>query len=355
MELKKTGPVGALIKTFAILRANPSLFLILLLWAIFNNASNNFLMYLGWLGTALQSLWFLIFLLVYPFIIGGIFSIIIKAQEKKEENWFSVFKEGGKDNFLPLLLGSIFYMAITFIFFMAGCLLVMLVTLAGVLISIFAGKLVNEILGVILLIPSVLIPIPLFLGLLAAFHLFLQFYDIGIVAKNYDVIKSFKQSYRFTRSRFNSVFGFSLLKYGIAVIIYIPVFVFFIKSMPSYMDQFFSIYMEYMEQVSNPAFSESPDLFLPETLLAPSITETILFIITGTLYTAFSFTYHSTFFVQTETEVKEHESSRRLLLKIYGIGFASLILLAIITALMGILFYPYIEQFVSMQPGLIET
>lgn len=318
MELKKTGPVGALIKTFAILSANHSLFVIALLWNIAAYSEDIYSGFSGKYNPALDFLWIFLLAPLYIFVKGGFFNITIGAQDAKEKNWLSTFKEGGINKFVPLLLGSIFYFAIGMVFTIGVS-----ISTASIAATIFLAWLLHDAAAVVV----ALIFLPLLSALLVSFFMFIQFYDIGIVAKGYGVIDSFKRSYRFTLSRFNSVFGFTLINYGLMFILFLPIMVYEFKTASVSLDQ---------------------------TLPTP-LTEVPVLIIIGTLSTAFSFAYHSTFYVQNFTEVEEYESRGRLLLKLYGVGFVSLIIMAGLAALMYVMVAPPLEEFTLLQAELAQT
>lgn len=326
MKVRNTSPVDSLIRTLKILGENPSLFAIAFLWAVFGQLFN-----LGYLGQhywtlqylALQFLWLSILALIYPFVKGGFFKIIIRAQEAKEENWLPVFKEGGRDKFVPLLLGMILYTGMAVVFFIGSYILVLLGAPVAAFISLLVLEL-HRLVGLALMILTLLAFLSLFNGLLLGFNMFIQFYDIGIVAKSYGVVDSFKQSYRFTRSRFNSVLGFTIVKYGVVLVLYLPIMLYSLKTSPISLGQI------------------TPAPYLDGAMVLGSI-------ILGTIYTSFTFAYHSTFYVQTVTEEGVYESKTRILLKLCGIGFVALILLAGLITITYVLAGLSLEELARLQ------
>jgi hypothetical protein len=326
MKVRNTSPVDSLIRTLKILSENPSLFAIAFLWAVFGQLFN-----LGYLGQhywtlqylALQFLWLSILALIYPFVKGGFFKIIIRAQEAKEENWLPVFKEGGRDKFVPLLLGMILYTGMAVVFFIGSYILVLLGAPVAAFISLLVLEL-HRLVGLALMILTLLAFLSLFNGLLLGFNMFIQFYDIGIVAKSYGVVDSFKQSYRFTRSRFNSVLGFTIVKYGVVLVLYLPIMLYSLKTSPISLGQI------------------TPAPYLDGAMVLGSI-------ILGTIYTSFTFAYHSTFYVQTVTEEGVYESKTRILLKLCGIGFVALILLAGLITITYVLAGLSLEELARLQ------
>jgi hypothetical protein len=327
MKGRNTGAIGSLNKTFKILRDTPSLLIITFFWAAFWQLIH----YFGDQSWIIVLLLLIPFGLLYPYYKGGFFSVVTKSQNEKKINWLYIFMEGGKKYYVSLLVGLVAYLGLIFALFM----LIYFTSLFGMIaIALISGLLgiIHEFLSLALLILALLIFQPLITGILVCFHLFLQFYDIGIVASGYDVEKSFKKSINFTRAKFNAVVGYSFLKYVIMFVLYIPIMIYSFQNIP--MD----IYQTDPYQIpSNP------------------LSLVIITIIFGTFYGAFSFSYHSTFFVQNVEEIEEPESTRRLLLKLYGIGFLLMILIVVFMALMFLLFGPELEEFARTSAELAET
>ncbi|RMF89681.1 MAG: hypothetical protein D6733_05800 [Methanobacteriota archaeon] len=138
-------------------------------------------------------------LFIVPFFVGGIFGMSLEALKGKTK--LATFAEVGEKNYIRLLIAS--------------ALFTIIVGFADILeylrIQAFSrfdlyGKVSFSIIHrfhLILLIVSAV-------GLI--FMFFLQFFHIGIVAKNYGVLESFKESYRFTRKQIKEVFHFFLLR-----------------------------------------------------------------------------------------------------------------------------------------------
>lgn len=294
---KGFGPIASLKRVLSLLRENPFVFVIAILYGIIQ------------LNLAALSI------IITPFLAGGLYSFLIKSHDEKNlllEDWIPVFIDGGKKKYIRLLVGSLVY----FVLFLIPISINLLLSVLGQ-IGVYAIGTIAAGLGpdnplafaAFPLIPIVaLITISIGIVLLLIFEMFIQFYDIGIVALDYSVEDSFKESVNFVKKQFKSVLGFTLVKLAVFVLLsFIPLFI--------------QIYNNSTSVFNKPQFYE---------ISTPVI---ILFTVSLILYTAFSFTYKTTFYIFNVVDAGEPESNRLILLKIFGIALYVFIFLSVISLL----------------------
>ncbi|RMF90561.1 MAG: hypothetical protein D6733_03520 [Methanobacteriota archaeon] len=298
---------------------NPSIIGLSFLVALMGSASYLF----G--NILLQYLTIFILFPVSYFFMAGLYTLAVQAQTGKVAEWQAVFIEGGKRKWISLLLGGLFFAAAMMLFTLASELLFIIAAFILGGAAYFIGGLFNKIVGLALMALILLIITPLFFGLTAGLFMFLQFFDIGIVAGDYGVIRSFKESFNFTRERFNAVLGYTVVKYLALFILSIPLTPFFLAY--------------FKEAFTNPA-ALYPSIsmvgrFGPVFLLGS--------VLVGTLAAAFTYSYHTTFYVQNMGLKRERESILRILVKLYGAGLIVLVVLGIFAGLIAYLYAPLFQ------------
>jgi len=303
------GALESFKKTLRIIIKNPIILGIALIWSLIGQTSNLFD------NIVFQMFFAFAYFLVTPFFVGGFYSVLIRLQGLDGESVYSVFIEGGKKKYISLLVGSIILVGLIVVFTISIYTISFISILIPGAIAFLLGRLIHELLGVVFFVIFILIISPLFFGLIFALNVFLQFYDIGIVALDYRVIDSFKESVNFVRARFNSVIGYTLIKsLAGTILVFIPLFLIVLKNQTSFFDN-------------------------PEAINSSlTTTTTIILAVLAFLYLVFSFTYKTTYYVYNVVEERGKESNRRILLKLYGVG---LIFMIVIGGSLGLIFYKY--------------
>ncbi|MFC5366375.1 DUF7544 domain-containing protein [Salinirubrum litoreum] len=159
---------------------------------------------------------------ITPFLLAGLIGMAIEAQA--DGTAFGTLTREGKENYVPLLLGTLLRTAIQFAF----GIVVFLFGIVAFVVGIGGAGAISE--GG--LDPGALLGS---LGLVfVAFLLFavlpylvvmvlIQFFPVAIVAEDRDVIEAFKRSYGVVRSNVLPTVGYSIVSFGVALIAAAPV------------------------------------------------------------------------------------------------------------------------------------
>jgi len=213
-------------------------------------------------------LYALLMILITPFFMAGILGMAGEAR-KTGATSFSTFTRESKRNYVRLLLGYILFMII-----------IMAIAMVSIFGGIFIGLMWNPI--------ALLIAVGLAMILTLASSLFLQFFDVGIVLGDYGVIETFKKSFGFAKSKFVSVFGYSILRAFISIVFAIPTLV--ITMYPL---------IQNLQQITQPAVY-TPPVLSPELIAAAAVSNLIF----ATLSGAILYTFHAVFYTEYALGVK---------------------------------------------------
>nr|WP_244510217.1 hypothetical protein [Natronobacterium texcoconense] len=141
-------------------------------------------------------------LLVTPFLLGGIITMIDEGLEGTTR--LGSFVRGGKENYVSMLGATVLFAVIIMgVSFMGGILMM----IVGVGTAAAGGGLVGMGIGFVLL-----------MVVMALLVMFLQFYDAAIVVSDARAIDSFSQSVSLVWNNFLSVVGFTIVFFVISLI-----------------------------------------------------------------------------------------------------------------------------------------
>jgi len=209
-------------------------------------------------------LYALLMLLITPFFMAGVLGMAGEARKTGATN-FSTFTREGKKSYVRLLIGYILFLIIIAVIAMGltvGWVFIGLIWKNPIALLIAAGIAMILMLAIILL--------------------FLQFFDVGIVLSDYGVIETFKKSFGFVKSKFVSVFGYSILRAFISIVFAIPTLV--ITMYPL---------IQNLQQITQPAVY-TPPVLSPELIAAAAVSNLIF----ATLSGAILYTFHAVFYAE---------------------------------------------------------
>lgn len=161
----------------------------------------------------LSLVWGLLTLVLSPFYIGGVFSMIDEALDG--DTGLGTFLDGGKRNYVQLLVGYLLLIAVNLV---AGF-GIAIVAVVGFVVVLGSGGLTNAstatlaVLGVVALL--------LLLAYLVM-NFFLQFYSTAIVVDGEKAIAAFKRSGSLVRENLLATFGFVLVRGTISFLGAVP-------------------------------------------------------------------------------------------------------------------------------------
>ncbi|RLM63314.1 hypothetical protein [Halorubrum sp. Atlit-26R] len=154
----------------------------------------------------------LVWLIVFPFILGGFIGTARAAIEGTDASLSYFFTEA-RTHYLRLLLAAVVFVLLVF-----GTAIVF--GLIGFVLGIgtLALAAINEMAAFI----AGVIPLLIWLVSILVVIMFVQFYDTAIVIENKGVIDAFQRSIQFVHSNLKSVTGFSLVWLVLLNVFYIP-------------------------------------------------------------------------------------------------------------------------------------
>lgn len=182
---------GSLSTAVSVLRNNPVILLIGVVFVLLGEISVLLDIYVGPLA---QWLFLPFSLLVTPFLLGGMITMINEGLEGSTR--LGSFVRGGKENYVSLLGATFLFVVLLMGVSFIGSLLMVFV---GVIAVVAGGGMAGIVIG--------LVPL---LAVLALLFLFIQFYDAAIVVSDAKAIESFSHSVGLVRDNFLSVVGFSI-------------------------------------------------------------------------------------------------------------------------------------------------
>lgn len=198
------GALSAARHAASTLGRNPVLFVVAAAFAVVQVPQ----ILLQWVGLPLvASVFNIATVVVTPFLIGGIYGMAWEGLDGTTS--LGTFWRSGRENYVRLLVASIFFALVVFVIAFVGTFLVVLVALftAG------AASLEGGVGAGALLVPA-LVALAIALVVLVAAAL-LQFYEAAIVVDDEDVLDSLKRSYRFVRANPLGTAGFTLVRWGL--------------------------------------------------------------------------------------------------------------------------------------------
>lgn len=258
------GVFGSLIEALHRLRNNVTLFVA----AFIITLASGSIAFLGFIDPVLSNLSSLIWLFVWPFIIGGFLAMALEAGTGSTQ--LGTFLRAGKAKYVSML-GATFLFTVIII---GVAFLSMILTFVVILVAI-AGAAVGDVLAgdvsfvLLAAVFVVFLLLPYFLV-----YLFLQFYDAAIVATDEKAIASIGYSFNIVRRNFLPVFGYTV--------------VFFVIQLISYGPAYGVLFFGALE------FTDTGEWAIQsEPLLGLGV---LLMVMFGTVGMAIAFTYHMTFF-----------------------------------------------------------
>jgi hypothetical protein len=208
--------------------------------------------------------------LVTPFFAGGLLATAAKAL--REGVSLDSFVSSGRRSYLYLLLAGVIYMLVL----VAGMFVIAILAIAlGVGVKAVLSSDVAFAFAVIFTIFSALI--------LIVVMIMLNFYDVGVAIDGLDPVKTFKNSFRFVKSRPLAVLGFLLLSSFTLMLLYTPIALVFFYHIVSSLPE---LGLEELEAGALP----KPGFGLGVILI-------FLLIVTNTIATCFTYTYRAVFYV----------------------------------------------------------
>lgn len=211
----------------------------------------------------------LLTVIFFPFALGGTYGVIEKA--RKGDSDARTFISSGVNNYRPLFIGFL-------VVFVAPQLF--LYGTRPIFGFLFGGE------GESGLLMYGLDPSTLFLAISFysaaifvfpfTFLLLIQFYDASIVLDDTDAIESFRRSYRLVTQNFASVAGYTIIRIGLFVVMYLPAII--------------KVYLDAFQRTQQTRDAEATTQAIVDPGLATAI------IASWTLLGAVLYTYHVVYY-----------------------------------------------------------
>ena len=273
-ERPKPGVIGSVSVAAGRLRRNP----ILLVGALVLTALGGIISLLGVVHPLLVNLTSIVWIVVWPFLIAGFLGMVVDARTGPTR--LGTFATAGKANYLSMLGATLLFAGIIFgvIFFS----FVLTFVLFLIVLASTAGELLEGGITVLFVAATVLFVLPYLL-----IYLFVQFYDVGVVAGGERAVSSLTHSVSLVRQNIPGVVGYTV--------------VFILIQMIGYGPGYAVLFLGGVELTDAGGWRiVSASLFAVGSLL------TLVF---GTVAMALAFTYHVTFYEAISPDTGERAST----------------------------------------------
>lgn len=256
------------------LRRNP----VILLGALAVTLLSSVFVIPSFVDPLLANLSSIVWLAVWPFLIAGLLGMVVEANTGEAR--FSTLLSDGKANYASMLGATLLFTAGIFAVLFATAILVLVVAIAA--LAGEASGVADGDISLLLVGLALVFLIPYFFV-----YLFLQFYDIGIVAGGETAVSSLGHSIGLVRRNFPGVVGYTLVFYLIQSIGYGPGYA--------------VLFLGGMEVTDTGQW-----VIVSESLVVGG---GLLVLTLGTLAMALAFTYHVTFYESITPDADDQSPS----------------------------------------------